>query len=322
MKTQNQELKSYVRILIPILLMISMICAFFMLSKFCFIIDVCDENTVVSTGPRLDLEYASIGVTLNSNGEFVFTGGISVPLIKKGDVGLVWDLAFETVLNEAHEAENHLFILWESEDRIVHEEEYLVGQPFRVIFQEEDWVREITSTNSGSIVVFVEKQDMYADQFNKFGSESEISNVIVRLPTLNEIRADMLSIWDANNLDVTDIGSPGTRNYQGTVKPQQEYLWPFYWCALDQKTLDQNLENISVRFFVNGEPIPSENIFYYLYDTNTGWKCSYRAVVIGGWQNNSQVDLKLAYQIQNHINDGRSGYESGDYIHILTIEVP
>ncbi len=143
----------------------------------------------------------------------------------------------------------------------------------------------------------------------------------VRMPTLNEIRQDMMSIWDANQLSLGDMLSPGVRSFNGTAQKDKEYLWPIYWCSKDQVTLAGNVENITTVFMVNGEIVPTKYIFDYYYDTNTGWECNYHATVIGRWPNNVQLILQVKRTFAAQINDGQQSYPAGDYIYELTISV-
>ncbi len=148
------------------------------------------------------------------------------------------------------------------------------------------------------------------------------SNIIsVRMPTLNEIRQNMLSIWDANGLSMGDMSAPELRSFSGTVKSSQEYLWPIYWCAIDKATLDENIKNISTSFTVNGEQVPEQHIFDYNYDTNTGWKCNYRAIVLGGWHKGNQITLKVTRVLKSKISDGQATYATGEYAYELNILV-
>ena len=146
----------------------------------------------------------------------------------------------------------------------------------------------------------------------------------IRRATLNEIRDNMVSIWDENQLDVGDISIPGTQSYEGTVEPNKEYLWPFRWCALDRALLETNSENIIVQFYVNGEIVPSEKVLDYSYDPENsgGWKCNFWAGVVSGWPQNTTIELRITYTILAEIYDGQQKYHPGDYTHLFLITVP
>jgi serine/threonine-protein kinase len=152
---------------------------------------------------------------------------------------------------------------------------------------------------------------------------SKCSNFLaVRMPTLNEIKNDMLSIWDANNLNIDDISSPSTRHYVGTADINKEYLWPYRWCTKSSSTLYQNIENMEVMFFINVEPIRDDCVFYYHYDNNTGSHCGYWATVLGGWQSNTDYELRVTYMIKEQIFDDQNYYQPGEYTHQLVISTP
>jgi eukaryotic-like serine/threonine-protein kinase len=149
--------------------------------------------------------------------------------------------------------------------------------------------------------------------------ESAWSEIIsVRLPTLNETR-DLSSIWDANALTVEDMLSPGVQTFSGSVDANQEYLWPIYWCAVDQATLARNMENISTIFTVNGEKVPDEYIFEYYLDANDGWKCNYRAIVIGNFPKNLSLNLQATRILATEISDGQTTYPAGTYTYELVV---
>ena len=146
---------------------------------------------------------------------------------------------------------------------------------------------------------------------------------MVRPPTLNEIREGKpASLWNVNGIEIRDRYEPGEEDYEGTAQVDSEYLLPFYWCALTKDILNQNLEAILTTFRVNGERIPDRYILTYNYDTQSGWKCSYHAVVLGGWARDVQYDIEVRRSISAEINDGESTYTAGDYIYRMQVSVP
>jgi len=142
-------------------------------------------------------------------------------------------------------------------------------------------VFEITATKSFPITQAVIFDAPTSTPENQVGNWSGILSV--RIPTLNEIRAEIpVSIWDSNNLNVRDIRSPGLDSYSGEARYGKEYLFPVYWCTTTSDLLTYNTDYINTLFSVNGEVVPEKYVFNYNYDTNTGWNCNYHAVVIGG----------------------------------------
>ena len=153
-------------------------------------------------------------------------------------------------------------------------------------------------------------------------TETAWSEIIsARMPTLNEIRQNMLSIWDANGLSVGDMKSPGVQNFSGSAAANQEYLWPIYWCAVDRATLDRDMENISTVFTVNGEKLPDEYIFDYYYDESNGWACNYRASVIGNFPKDAPITLQIDRILKLDVSDGQTTYPAGSYTYELVVSV-
>lgn len=143
----------------------------------------------------------------------------------------------------------------------------------------------------------------------------------VRRPTEDEILAGIPpSIWDENNIEVTDIPSPGRKKYSGYAQLGREYLFTIYWCALSDNILRQNLSNLSTIFLVNDAVIPDRYITTYDYTTSNGWKCSYNSVVLSGWVAYQNYRVEGRRTIRTEINDGQTSYTPGEYIHELTIE--
>ena len=154
------------------------------------------------------------------------------------------------------------------------------------------------------------------------GSEEKWKGILrVRMPTLNEIRAEKpVSLWSANSIDVQDMHEPGIVEYRGKVAQGIEYLLPVYWCALSSELLSENMEFITTEFLVNGEKIPEKYIFTYRYDTNTHWFCSYHAVVLGGWAKGAEYILDIRRTLVKDLTDGQTDYAAGKYIYRIVVK--
>jgi hypothetical protein len=146
--------------------------------------------------------------------------------------------------------------------------------------------------------------------------------LLVRLPTLNEIRAEKpVSLWDDNMIEVQDMHQPGIDNYSGEAIMGVEYLFPIYWCTASSTLLAQSMDFMETQFFVNGEKIPEKYIFSYNFDTNTNWFCNYHAVVLGSWSKGAQYTLDIKRTFSKEVSDGQANYPSGDYVYSLIVKV-
>lgn len=109
------------------------------------------------TGPQveidLDVVELSVQVTMDNNGNVVLSGDFSLSTL--GPVGIGWTVGFEKVLYEAQHEEPSLFVLWEDSSGEIWREKYIIGEPFRVVFDSDQWVREIRSEGE-SIIIAVE----------------------------------------------------------------------------------------------------------------------------------------------------------------------
>lgn len=119
------------------------------------------------TGPQLEIDLdvveLSIQVTMDSDGDVVLGGDFSLSTL--GPVGVGWTAGFEKVLYEAQRDEPALFILWEDPSGEIWREKYIIGQPFSVTFDNDQWVREIKSVDKSIIVAVepVESAPEYSD---------------------------------------------------------------------------------------------------------------------------------------------------------------
>ncbi len=144
----------------------------------------------------------------------------------------------------------------------------------------------------------------------------------LRKATEADINANQpISIWDANLITVQDQQAPGTRTYSGNARVGAEYLFSTFWCATNTHQLNLNLPNMETTFFVNGEMIPAEYIYTYLYNQSTGWRCSYDVVILGGWLKDQPYTLQIKRVLKSDLSDGQSSYPSGTYINELQITV-
>ncbi|MFN8382067.1 MAG: SH3 domain-containing protein [Anaerolineales bacterium] len=117
-------------------------------------------NTTYYAGPSINVaDVVEVSLHLNSRGEFVVSGQVSIPLAEEGVLGDVSvDFGFETVLNQAASKSNYLIILWQDEDGNIRQNDYSVGQPFDITFEHDQWVQRIKNTENGNIIVYVQKQ--------------------------------------------------------------------------------------------------------------------------------------------------------------------
>jgi hypothetical protein len=113
----------------------------------------------------------SIDLGVDRSGDFVVSGEYAYPIKAIKNIGgIYWVAGFETALREARDTENYLYILWEDESDQVVVHTYDIGQQFDVRFSRTDWVRKLSHSGDGNLVVFVEKQVLVTETYGSSSS--------------------------------------------------------------------------------------------------------------------------------------------------------
>ena len=127
-----------------------------------FLLNLYGCNTPPPTfeiGPQAQIEIPNVGevevaVTIDTNGDVVLSGSVSQTLKQIGPVGVGWTAGFEKVLYESRQETNtpSLFILWEDDSGEIWREQYDIGQPFHVTFNDDQRVRDLKSDGRNVLV--------------------------------------------------------------------------------------------------------------------------------------------------------------------------
>ena len=110
----------------------------------------------MSTGPYVQTGPVEVALAMNSKGEVVLSGNYSQTIVRIASVGIGWNVGFEHVLHRSKRSSNSLFVIWEDKDGNSWEKQYNIGRPFKIVFNEKEWVREIKSDNNGNMIVVVQ----------------------------------------------------------------------------------------------------------------------------------------------------------------------
>jgi hypothetical protein len=120
------------------------------------LLSACGSNTTGKSGPSLHLGPVTISAYINNSGEVSLDSTISIPLVGTKDLGVSWDVGFDTTLNEAKSKQFTLFILYQNSRGEVIQQEYAIDRPFEINFTNEQWVKKIVHDGNGNVVVYVE----------------------------------------------------------------------------------------------------------------------------------------------------------------------
>jgi len=89
-------------------------------------------------------------------------------------------------------------------------------------------------------------------------------------------------------------------------------LWLYAWCATSTEILKQNLENIELKFELDGEEIPLET-FKQDELENSGQQCKLYYTALSNWPE-GEHHLSTTATYTSSINDGTADYEAGNYV--------
>jgi hypothetical protein len=119
--------------------------------------------------------------------------------------------------------------------------------------------------------------------------------------------------------DTADFAAPGTKTYTVNLNESETLVWLYAWCATTQEILDQNFENIELKFVLDGEEVPLSEIATQDLP-NSGQQCRLYYTALSDWPV-GEHHLSTTATFKNSINDGTADYEVGDYVLEYTVYV-
>ena len=107
-----------------------------------------------------------------------------------------------------------------------------------------------------------------------------------------------------------DFGKPGTLTYTLPLTTSATLVWAYPWCAKDNATLEQNFQNIKVKFTLDGEDVTGQ--MSTLDVTSNGQRCRLVFTALSNWPA-GEHHLTTTATITAQINDGSADFLAGDY---------
>lgn len=121
-------------------------------------------------------------------------------------------------------------------------------------------------------------------------------------------------IYDSAELE--EVGR--TFTYTVTLNRDQRLLWQLGWCATSPAILEDNFENLTIRFAVNGAPVDLDR--FAVLDTTSGdLYCKTYFTVVYRWPV-GQTRLESIVTFNATVNDGLSDYPPGSqsFLYVVT----
>jgi hypothetical protein len=117
----------------------------------------------------------------------------------------------------------------------------------------------------------------------------------------------------------SDFASPGTLTYTISLNESETLVWLYAWCATTQEILEENFESIQLRFTLDGEEVPLDDMATQDVPNN-GQQCRIFYTALSDWPA-GEHRLSTAATFTNPINDGTADYEAGEYVLEYTVYV-
>ena len=109
-----------------------------------------------------------------------------------------------------------------------------------------------------------------------------------------------------------DFGVPGTLTYTIPLSKSDTLIWLYAWCTTSTDILNQNFENINLKFMLDGDEVPLDK-FKTQDLENNGQQCRLYYTALSKWPG-GEHHLSTTAIFKAAINDGTADYEPGDYI--------
>jgi len=117
--------------------------------------------------------------------------------------------------------------------------------------------------------------------------------------------------------DVTEYAQPGTLTFTIPLSKPTTTIWSYAWCSKDADTLTQNLENITLKFVLDGETVPLGQMTTFDTESN-GKSCRLFYAALSDWPV-GEHHLTTTATFKSAINDGTTDFAAGDYVLDYTV---
>ena len=122
----------------------------------------------------------------------------------------------------------------------------------------------------------------------------------------------------AEKYQAADSAKPGKLTFTVALKPSDQVIWDYTWCASGQAVLDDNFKSIKLKFVLDGKDVSSQ--MQTLDQPNAGQQCRLYFTALSDWPTGGH-HLTTTATFTGKINDGASDYAAGDYVLDYTVNV-
>jgi hypothetical protein len=117
-----------------------------------------------------------------------------------------------------------------------------------------------------------------------------------------------------------EYSKPGTLTFTVEVTNEKPIYFSYGWCTVDEETLKQNFEHITVTMSINGDELGENKVHSLSFTRPDGLVCADFGVLLSNWEPGA-YELKAVAVFDEKINDGLADYDAGDYVFVYDVKV-
>lgn len=145
----------------------------------------------------------------------------------------------------------------------------------------------------------------------------EVLNIAPGLRTFGQLAVEKYSVEERNKIN-------NTLTFTVNSTTGTPILWRWFWCAANDRILEQNMTKISFIFDADGYVIPEEQLATVIFEnpdpTYEGWKCQTYETVLRDWKPGTYKFTQTISYL-SAINDGRDRFEAGYKVYEYTVNI-
>ena len=151
------------------------------------------------------------------------------------------------------------------------------------------------------------------------------------MPTMEKSADEVIKVLTSNNYvrfealakeqyTEQDFAKPGTLTFTVNITDDKPTYFSYGWCAIDDVTLQNNFQHISVSLYFNGDELGKDVVHTLSFTSANNLHCADFGVLMSEWPN-GEYKLKAVATFNDKINDGMADYAAGDYVFEYNVTV-
>ena len=147
--------------------------------------------------------------------------------------------------------------------------------------------------------------------------EKDGNKVIEALTNNNYVRLEGLA---KEQYTEQDFAKPGTLTFTVNLTDDKPTYFSYGWCAVDDATLQNNIQHIDVSLYFNEKKLGSDVVHTLSFTSANNLHCADFGVLMSDWPS-GEYKLRAVATFNDKINDGMADYAAGDYVFEYNVTV-